>query len=101
MDCSIINKKVQLHLQETDMSLGMMLEAASHVAAQDDHDIPRIGASHFRTALQNPEVRRAELAAMLRRAVKKQQSEKSQRTYWTIFMNSYVRGNANSNEFFE
>lgn len=92
MNCSIMNQRVQLHMQ-SGTALALTLEAANQAASKSS--------SIYRTALQNSELRRAELATMLRRALKKQQSEKSQKTYWAVFMNSYVRGNANSNEFFE
>ena len=53
---------------------------------------------HHGSALQNPEMRRLELVAMLRRSLKKQLSRKSQQTYWAAFMSDYIHKNANSND---
>lgn len=97
MNRSIINPRVHLLLQEKDTAFNLMLGAAA-----DESDEQSAGKSRTsRSALQNPEIRRLELAAMLRQALKKQQSQKSQRTYWAAFLASYVRGNANSNDLSE
>ncbi|MCB9990001.1 MAG: hypothetical protein H6867_01315 [Rhodospirillales bacterium] len=53
---------------------------------------------HKGSALQNPELRRLELVAMLRRAARRAQSKKSKKTYWAAFMSGYVGKNANSND---
>ena len=82
-----LDPKVQICLEGTDTSFNMAIET--------DPSEDRKRAS----ALQNPELRRLELAAMLRRALKKQLSQKSRRTYWSAFMSSYVRENANNNDF--
>ena len=91
-----MNTRVPLHMQ-TGTALCLTLNSAKNA---DTAKASKKG-NLYRSALQNSELRRAELATMLRRALKKQQSLKSQRTYWSVFMNSYVRANANSNEFFE
>ncbi len=101
MDCSIVNHKIQLLLQDTETSFNMLIDTdgRSDMDYVDYTVNARINC--FRSALQNPDLRRVELASMLRRALKKQKSIKSQKTYWSAFMTSYVRKNANSNEIFE
>lgn len=86
MDCSIMNCKVHLHLQDSTTSLNLLI------------DNKKDGNSRSLSALQDPETRKLELAAMLRKALKKQQSRKSQSSYWTRFLTSYVGQNANSND---
>lgn len=101
MDCSIINRKIQMLLQETDVSFNMMIDAGGHPNMDYAAYTANTRINCFRSALQNPELRRIELAAMLRRALKKQKSAKSQKTYWSAFMANYIHKNANSNEVFE
>lgn len=97
MNCSIINRKVQMLLQETETSFNLLIDGSS----DPDTDYAEQAASrhlgHFRSALQNPELSQVQLATMLRRALRTQQSRKSQHTYWSAFMASYVSRNANSN----
>ena len=91
MYCSIVNGRVQLFLQDSGTSISM---SAGSGAAEDGDD----GAGLSHSALQRPEVSRAQLAALLRKVLKKQKSGKSQQTYWTAFLTNYVRQNANSND---
>ena len=78
------NSKISICLRGYETNFSMDLDAG---------DISKTAAS----ALQRPYQRRAELASMLRRALKKQKSRKTQKTYWSAFLSSYVSKNANSN----
>jgi len=86
---SIMNHKIQMLLNESETSFNMMMDDGSE---QDAAFAPKT-----RSALQNPELSQVRLASMLRRALRGQQSRKSQSTYWSAFMASYVNRNANSN----
>lgn len=97
MSFSIMNDRVQLFLQDSQTAINMTGKSATDYA--DLMNETRINLS--RSALQRPEINRAQLAAMLRKALKKQKSGKSQKTYWKAFLTSYVSKNANSNDFSE
>ena len=85
MPCSIINDRVQLTFSGNSTTINMMM-SNDHYAAMG------------RSALQRPDLRRAELAAMLRKYLKNQKSAKSQSTYWRTFMTGYTGHSANSND---
>ncbi|MEC8666080.1 MAG: hypothetical protein VXY16_11475 [Pseudomonadota bacterium] len=85
MPCSIMNDRVQLTFSGRSSSINLMMGETDHMM---------LG----RSALQRPDVRRAELAAMLRKYMKTQKSAKSQSTYWRTFMTGYTGNSANSND---
>ncbi len=98
MDCSIMNRKIQMLLQETDTAFTMLMDSGEQSNADYADFTAKTHLGSFRSALQNPELSQVQLAAMLRRAQQGQQSRKSQHTYWSAFMASYVSRNANSNQ---
>lgn len=85
MPCSIMNNRVQLTFSGKSSSINLMMGEKNHVISG-------------RSALQRPDVRRVELATLLRKYMKGQQSAKSQSTYWRTFMTGYIAHSANSND---
>jgi hypothetical protein len=51
----------------------------------------------YGSALQNPDISKVQLAAMLRRRVRPSVS-KTRKTFWSSFMDRYVLQHANSND---
>lgn len=74
MVCSVLSENVKILMNEKD-------------AAKT---------SYRGSALQSPDISRAELAAMLRRAMRTQ-SPQHRQSYWTAFMDGYKAQTANSN----
>lgn len=101
MNCSIINRKIQLLLQETDMTFNMVIDAGGHPNMDYADYTASTRIDCFRSALQNPDLSRAQLASVMRRSLRGQQSRKAQETYWSAFMASYISRNANGNGAFE
>ncbi len=97
MNCSIINRRIQMLLQETETTFNLMVEAGGHPNMDYAGYTAQTRIHCFRTALQRPELSRMELAAILRRALGKQRSAKSQKTYWSAFMANYLSLSANNN----
>ena len=85
MNYASINERVRMLLQDTRTSFHLMIDAAGQGSA-----------------LQRPDLRRAELAAMLRRVLKKQASRKSSRNArnreWAVFMTGHAAQSANNND---
>lgn len=92
-----IKNRVRLFLQNTGADINIL-------AGDDSPDLDKAAylscapINLSRSALQRPELNRAQLAAMLRKALKKQQSRKYRSTYWAAFLTSYIHKNANSND---
>lgn len=97
MNCSIMNRKIQMLLQESETAFQMLMDAGKAPDADYADHTAQKSLNSFRSALQNPDLSQKQLATMLRRALRGQQSRKSQHTYWSAFMASYVSRNANSN----
>ena len=98
MSCSIMSKKVQLLLGESETTFDLVLGIRrADVASLEGLNRAQLRLESFRSALQNPDLSRAQLSTMLRKAARKQTSKKAQNTYWNAFMSSYVTQNANSN----
>ena len=87
MSCSIMDKKFQLLLEDTKTNFNLSLGGDAGDGYLDS----------FRGALQRPDLSRVQIAALLRKAAKKQRSIKSQEVYWKNFMTRYVTQNANTN----
>ena len=94
MNCSIMHDRVQLFLKDSATAISMSGSTPADYA--DLLAQTRINLS--RSALQRPEVNRARLAAMLRKALKKQESDKARNTYWKAFLSAYAGKSANSND---
>ena len=90
MGYTMMNTQVQMLMQQTETAIAVMMERGADAAELQS-------LKRFRSALQNPDLSRAQLAALLRRAARRQDSEKSQKTYWSAFMTQYVTRNANCN----
>ena len=97
MNCSIMNRKIQMLLQESETAFQMLMDGGNASEADYADHTAQKSLNSFRSALQNPDLSQKQLAAMLRRAYRGQQSRKSQHTYWSAFMANYVSRNANSN----
>lgn len=74
MVCSVLSEKVKILMNEKDA-------------------VKNAGSG---SALQSPDISRAELAAMLRRAMRTQ-SPQHRQSYWMAFMDGYKAQTANSN----
>lgn len=100
MNCTIMNEKIKMLIDETSSSFNMLLESGgSHNMDFADY-ASRFSIHKFRSALQNPDLSRAALAAMLRRGKKNARDNEIRRSeadYWASFLASYVQENANSN----
>ncbi|PJB70804.1 MAG: hypothetical protein CO093_06600 [Alphaproteobacteria bacterium CG_4_9_14_3_um_filter_47_13] len=97
MGSSIHNGRVQLFLQNSLTSITM--PTAQDVSGTDYAGLlaqNRINLS--RSALQRPEINRAHLASMLRKTLKKDKTQKAQKTDWSAFLTGYVKKNANNND---
>jgi hypothetical protein len=88
MSCSIINKNIQLLIQQTETAFSLLNEGRTATPLLNNP---------YRSATQNPDVSRAHMSAILRQARRDQASPKSQQTYWSVFLSHYVTQNANSN----
>ncbi len=101
MNCAIINEKIKILLDETSTSFKLLIESGgSHNMDFADY-VSRFSIHKFRSALQNPDLSRAALAAMLRRGertTKEQDSHRGTGDYWSSFMASYVQKSANTND---
>ena len=96
MKCSVTigddSDRVKLYLPDA-------ARAQSTMPARSYEDLKaRHRENLLNSALQRPELSRAHLAAMLRRALKKQKTPKAQKTYWNAFLSNFCGSNANSNE---
>jgi hypothetical protein len=88
MTCSIINKNIQLLLEDTETAFELMNEG---------RDTSPLLNNPYRSGTQNPDVSRAHISTILRKGKREQASAKSQQTYWSAFLSHYVTQNANSN----
>lgn len=70
MNCSIFNDKFQLFMEETDTILRMSLSSRK---------VPTSFRQYYGGAMQNPDLKRVELAAMLRDAEREQGSRKNRK----------------------
>ncbi len=95
---TMMRRRVHILMQETHTTFRVMMESAHH-----DEDraytcyVSGRNSAPGRSAMQHPDIRRAELKAMLRRVSRRQPSDKARKTYWTSFMAGYLGHCANNN----
>lgn len=82
-----MNTQIQMLLGGVDASVGLLQ------SRKDE----KPGITRFGSALQNPDLSRAELAALLRKGQRNRESAKARKTYWDAFLASYLTRNANTN----
>jgi hypothetical protein len=89
------NRRIHMMMQLTGGRANFLIDENVKDIALNIQDSPLFG---FRSALQRPDIRRAQLAALLRRALKGQKTQKEQKTYWSSFIAGTIGKQANSNE---
>lgn len=91
MGCSIINDTIQLHVEGSDKNMDVLLQNA-----QKPGQKPKVTTG---SALQNPELSKMSLSAMIRR-VRQDATEAAvsgQKNYWSAFMERTRSRCANGN----
>lgn len=83
--------RVLFLLRETDTALSLLVDANGRPGSAPAKP------DGLRSALQNPELSRMHLAALLRRARRLRKSRRAQDVYWAALMARYLGENANSN----
>ncbi len=90
MSCSIFNDKFQLFMEESNVIMRMSMSS---------HKIPKSFRQYYGGAMQNPDLKRVELAAMLRDAEREQHSNNSRskfKSYVSVNQSEYANSNATS-----
>ncbi len=87
MACLIVNSNFQVHMENTDKTLSVMLDRPAAPG----------GKPLKSSALQSPEINRLNLTALLRQARKKAGQAPATRNYWVSFIKGVGAHSANSN----
>ena len=88
MSCSIFNDKFQMFMEKSDVIMRMSLSSQK---------VPSSFRQYYGGAMQNPDIKRVELAAMLRDA-EREQHGKNSRSKFKSYVSSHQFECANSNE---
>lgn len=88
MSCAIFNDKFQLFMEESNVIMRMSLSS---------HKIPKSFRQYYGGAMQNPDLKRVELAAMLRDAEREQIGRNTQNKFKS-YLSASRMACANSNE---
>lgn len=97
---AVLNENIKVLLHENSQSFKMLMDIGGCHNMDFADYVSRFSIHKFRSALQNPELSRAALAAMLRRAERtsKEKNTENCSDYWATFLARYVEKNANTND---
>ncbi len=88
MSLSIVSDRIRVLMEHTDTRLHMMLA---------DDESTEIWTAGSGSALQNPDLSRAQLAALLRGGARKE-AQKANKTCWNALIENCASRSANSND---
>ena len=101
MNCMMMNRKIEILLDETGTAFRMLAEAGGHPNMDYADYVSRTSINRFRSALQNPDLSRVALAAMLRQGFKNKRKSGVKSEHWKSFLAGHIQQTANNNQIAE